>query len=152
MPWWSREQLADRLRWLIEDTQLVAERALALDSASGGSAGMPEGEYGTWKNYALALAGEEQVPASMKDRLLVHAVRLPTADDGELAEGRETTLRLWEMFHGGSIAVVPWVHPSEPHRMQGLALRYRLCDAEDEALRVQTGYGDVRRNERRARL
>lgn len=151
MPYWTRITVHERLVQLLEDLQLVGERALALDSASGGSVGLPDEQFGSWKMFALAMAGEEQTPASHRERLSALAARLPLADDQVLAEGRSDVLWAYEDLHRSLSLVEPWIHPSEPHRVQALALRKRMAGAEDEAHRVVAGIGDLRRNLRRAR-
>lgn len=149
MPYWTDATVLERLTQLLEDLQLVADDALALDTATGGSIGLPEGEFGPWKTFALAMAGPEEAPPSHRERLKVLAERWRSWDDGTLAEGRADTLWAYTDLHSALPQVEPWVHPSEPHRAQALALRIRMADAEDEAHRVLTGLGDLRRNRRR---
>lgn len=149
MPYWTRATVHERLVQLIEDVQLTADDALALDTAVGGSAPDPAGPWGPWKTFAMALAGEEQVPPAHIDRLRAWADRMPHADDSDLGAARDDVLWLYQDLHLALPQVEPWVHPSEPHRAQALALRIRLADGEDEAHRVLTGLGDLRRSERR---
>lgn len=149
MPYWTRSTVYERLVQLIEDVQLTAERALALDTAAGGSVGLPEGEFGTWKGFALALAGEEQVPPAHIDRLRVWRDRLELADDQDLAAMRSDVLWVYTDLHSALPLVEPWIPVTEPHRAQALALRFRMVGAEDEAHRVVSGVGDLRRSERR---
>lgn len=151
MPYWTRETVLERLVQLLEDLQLVGDAALALDTASGGSVDLPPETFGSWKMFALAMAGQEQTPPSHLERLRAHLARLPDSDDSDLAEARRDVLWAYQDLHLALPLVEPWVHPSEPHRTQALALRARLAPAEDEAHRVLTGYGDLRRSERRRR-
>lgn len=150
MPYWTRTTVFERLVQLIEDVQLVADAAVVLDTTAGSSVGLPEGAYGPWRFFAIALVGLK--PGDPCWKQMIEAVRdsLEVADDLQLGEGRTIVGDLFLVLHQALPDVDDWVtHPTDVG-VAAKRLRSRLAPAEDEALRVLTGLGDLRRNLRRA--
>lgn len=149
MPYWTPATVGERLAQLIEDVNRVAGAAAQLDAATGGSVGLPEGEFGHWRDFAKYLNQPLQVPPSVLDVLKAHQLRLPHADDSDLGEAYSDVQAVYLLMHRTITLATSWLESHAEHETEAEALRSQLGLAEDEAHRVLSGYGDLRRNRRR---
>lgn len=151
MPFWTREQLLDQLLILVEDVERAAGLCADFDYAIGGSEGLPPDEFGDWASIGRNLGGDVPGTATVADILRAQAQRLPRADDSDLGTLRGAGLYAHQLLHELLPRIEPWCREEGPGTATAHKLRRRLQLGEDQGLRVLTGAGDVRRNERRAR-
>lgn len=152
MGYWTPDTLGVRLAQLMEDLSAIARHARGLNAAIGADEIEGPGGQGYWADFADAMAGRDQVPPSHLERLAAHAARLRRADDQDLAEAHGDVSETYESLHMALPVVEPFFHTSLLHNIPARELYAALTVGEDEAHRVLSGYGDLRRDRRRAAL
>lgn len=151
MPFWTRARLADELVVLIEDVHQVGVDALALDSRAGGSVDLPPPMIGTWAGFGEQFFAEKPRFPTMWDDLRALQRRQNRWDESDLAWGRTSALAPYVIAHQGLSIIEAWSGGGSPTEHEALKLRQSLVRAESGGLSLSSGFGDVRRSERRLR-
>lgn len=150
-PFWSRERLAAALDTLEGQLQAASAAAGALDAVAWPQDDDPNTPESDWAGYAKRLYNPGAGTTDTVSQVKAMKARLELADDGVLRGDYLAVIELADMLHQlGTRAAYGATDSSDIGKLWA-GVRNSLRLAESDAHMVLLGYGDVRRNERRAK-